>query len=223
MTIRRFAVMTIGMLSVGLLSIGCIPQNNTLTAAASGAAKLSSGNASDLTGSEIQALIEIANAAIPEVDLDVNAEQAAALADFLSTNNINNQDDFTNLVDAVTSGEQEIAIDEAVVALFVQDFEPEVTEQLSNQGGGSLTSGLTKVINQDLGSLTADELQILGQSIDELDIGGEQEAQELTDDQAAAIVTFIALNDIDTVGEFEDLDENNVEIPEGAEELFEGL
>lgn len=208
-------------LLLGTLTTGCIPP--TISAAASGAAKLAAGNASDLSAAEIVALVEIANAAVPDLDLEVSTAQAAAIADFLSTNNINDQDDFTAFIDGVTSGQTDLEIDEAVVALFVQDFEPDITDELSNQGGGSLTSGLTKVINSDLGTLTADEVQILGESLSNLDIGGEQEAVDLSDEQAAAIVAFIDANNVSSVTDFENLDPDTVEIPEGAEALFDGL
>lgn len=208
-------------LMIGTLATGCIPP--TISAAASGAAKLAAGNASSLTGSEIRALVEVANAAVPELELEVNAEQADAIAQFLSDNNINTQEDFVDLIDGITSGQTTLDIDPALVAVFVQEFEPETSPGLNNQGGGSLTTGLTKVINSDLTELTPDEVQILGQSLGDLDIGGPQQSVKLNDAQAAAIVEFVQINNLNTVADFEALDPDTAEIPEGAEELFEGL
>jgi hypothetical protein len=218
---KRQATIVISGLLLAMLSIGCIPP--TISAAISGAAKLSEGRASELTAAEIAALVEIANAAVPDLNLEVSSAQAAAISDFLNTRDLNTQEDFANLIADAANNPNGLDIDEALVAVFVQEFEPEITDELSDQGGGSLTSGLTKVLNSQLQMLTADEIQILGESLDELDVNGAGQSESLSNEQAEAIRVFLDVNDIDSISEFEDLDPGQAQIPDGAEELFAGL
>jgi hypothetical protein len=76
----------------------------------------------------------------------------------------------------------------------------------ANQGGGTLLSASTKLLNQKIGDLTADEWQIIADNIPALaaqfniDLHGIQ-IPDLTDEQAQAIVDFLASHNIVTIDE----------------------
>lgn len=70
-----------------------------------------------------------------------------------------------------------------------------------NQGGGTLLTATTKLANDDLGGLTADEIQLLTDAA--IQITGVQ-VPPVTDEQAAAVVTFLADNSIATVASLQD-------------------
>jgi hypothetical protein len=83
-----------------------------------------------------------------------------------------------------------------------------VDERTSNQGGGSLLSAGTKLLNHQIGSLTADEWQIIGDNLPALaaqfhvDLQG-YEIPVLSDEQAAAIVDFLDAHNIETIEELQ--------------------
>lgn len=72
----------------------------------------------------------------------------------------------------------------------------------SNQGGGNLLSAASKLMEGNIGGLTPDEWQILGDNVPKLaaqyGIKGIN-LPVLSDDQAAAIVDFLAAYQISTI------------------------
>lgn len=70
-----------------------------------------------------------------------------------------------------------------------------------NQGGGTLLTATTKLANDDLGGITPDEIQLLTDAA--IQITGVQ-VPPVTDEQAAAVVTFLADNSITTVASLQD-------------------
>ncbi|MEW6198323.1 MAG: hypothetical protein AB1601_06615 [Planctomycetota bacterium] len=70
-----------------------------------------------------------------------------------------------------------------------------------NQGGGTLLTATTKLANDDLGGVTPDEIQLLTDVA--IQITGVQ-VPPVTDEQAAAVVTFLADNNITTVASLQD-------------------
>jgi hypothetical protein len=76
----------------------------------------------------------------------------------------------------------------------------------SNQGGGSLLTAGNKLLDHQIGELTADEWQIVGDNLPVLaaEYGVNLQGYEipmLTDEQAAAIVAFLADHNIRTIEE----------------------
>ncbi|MBN2446125.1 MAG: hypothetical protein JXO22_05345 [Phycisphaerae bacterium] len=69
-------------------------------------------------------------------------------------------------------------------------------ERLTNQGGGDLLTAGAKIATNQLTSLTADEVQIIGDFINpqlpNVDL-------TLTDDEAAAIVEFLQVNNLNSL------------------------
>ena len=104
----------------------------------------------------------------------------------------------------------------------------------SNQGGGSLLTVAAKLAQQDVGSLNADEWQILTDNAPTLasyvgaDVSQVPDLPELTDEQAQAIVDFLSENNISTFNDLSSLQQmitnGQVTIPDElvglAEELF---
>ncbi len=66
-----------------------------------------------------------------------------------------------------------------------------------NQGGGTLLTATSKLANDDLGGITPDEIQLLTDAA--IQITG-VEVPPVTDEQAAAVVTFLEDNGITSVG-----------------------
>jgi hypothetical protein len=83
-----------------------------------------------------------------------------------------------------------------------------VDPRTSNQGGGSLLTAATKLLNHRIGDLTADEWQIVGDNLPALaaqfnvDLQG-YEIPVLSDEQAAAIVDFLDVHNINTIEELQ--------------------
>lgn len=91
-----------------------------------------------------------------------------------------------------------------------------------NQGGGSLLSAGVKIAQGDMTDLTADEVQILADNF--LPDG----SPELTDEQAAGIVEFLALNSLDSLDDIQSLmnggtDLSSIDWPDGFLELWSNL
>lgn len=94
---------------------------------------------------------------------------------------------------------------------------PFVDSRTSNQGGGTLLTAVDKVTTQSLGSLTPDEIQILGDTFsavqDTVDVF-------ITDEQAGDAVLFMLEHNINSFDELrlfiEEAQQNpdSVEIPE---------
>lgn len=65
-----------------------------------------------------------------------------------------------------------------------------------NQGGGTLLTAIGKLLNDNLGALTPDEIQLLTDAA--IHLSG-ADVPPLTDEQAAAVVQFLADNEITSV------------------------
>ncbi len=99
-------------------------------------------------------------------------------------------------------------------------FGPMVPERTSNQGGGTILTATGKVLGGQMTQLTADEVQIVTDQINDLN---PQVDLTLDDDQAQAIVDFLAQNGINSFGDFQNLDPGTVQPPRGAAELSENF
>jgi len=96
----------------------------------------------------------------------------------------------------------------------------------TNQGGGSLISAGLKLADHNIGDLTADEWQILVDNAPTLaqqfnvDLG-DLEIPTLSDDQAAAIVSFLDEHGIKTIEQFEEkVDSGEITEADIPEELL---
>ena len=99
-------------------------------------------------------------------------------------------------------------------------FGPMVPERTSNQGGGTILTATGKVLEGQMTQLTADEVQIVTDQLNDLN---PQVDLTLDDDQAQAIVDFLAQNGINSFDDFQNLDPGTVQPPQGAAELFENF
>ena len=92
-------------------------------------------------------------------------------------------------------------------------------------GGNEVTWAL-KAATNTLTEATAEEWQAVADKINEL---VPEVEVSLTDEQAAAIVTFVQANDINGVQDIQDLieqvqnDPDSITLPDGFEELFAGM
>lgn len=97
-------------------------------------------------------------------------------------------------------------------------------ERTSNQGGGSVITAVSKITGGRMTGLTADEIQILGDTVSdlspEIDIN-------INDEQAAAVTDFLEANNLDSINEVEDFvhqaedDPSSVVIPQSLIDLIE--
>jgi len=92
-------------------------------------------------------------------------------------------------------------------------FAPVVPERTSNQGGGSILTATGKVFGGQMTQLTADEVQIATDQINDLN---PQVDLTLDDDQAQAIVGFLAQNGINSFDDFQNLNPGTVQPPPGC-------
>jgi hypothetical protein len=96
----------------------------------------------------------------------------------------------------------------------------------SNQGGGSIVSAASKLAGGNVGDMTADEWQIAADNLPMLaefsgiDVSSAQIPQ-ITDEQAQAIVDFLAAYNIRTLEDLYALDFEEVEIPEVLQSLVD--
>jgi hypothetical protein len=91
----------------------------------------------------------------------------------------------------------------------------------SNQGGGNLLTAGAKVLAGNMSSLTADEIQVLG---DEISSRSTRFAGiEISDEQAEAASDFLVANKLNTVAEIQALVNNpgNIQIPESVQALLD--
>lgn len=77
---------------------------------------------------------------------------------------------------------------------------PLADSRLSNQGGGTVFTALAKVTGEKLAQLNPDELQILADTVSDL---SDQVEINLTDEQAAAAIDFLAANNLNSFPEVE--------------------
>ncbi len=99
-------------------------------------------------------------------------------------------------------------------------FGPMVPERTSNQGGGTILTATGKVFGGQMTQLTPDEVQMVADQINDL---SPQVDLTLDDDQAQAIVGFLAQNGINSFDDFQNLDPATVQPPQGAAQLFENF
>ena len=91
---------------------------------------------------------------------------------------------------------------------------PSADSRTSNQGGGDILTAT----EGNIGDLTADEIQILGDVAASL---GGTEIPQLTDEQAKQAVDFLDANNIQTLDELQAaIDSGELEIPEELLALF---
>lgn len=98
---------------------------------------------------------------------------------------------------------------------------PGADSRTSNQGGGSIVSAAAKVASGQMTTLTADEVQILG---DQIAARSTRFAGiEVSDEQADAAVDFLDANDLNTVSEIKALVDNpgSIQIPESVQALLD--
>jgi hypothetical protein len=96
----------------------------------------------------------------------------------------------------------------ASVALVALTGCPTLGGRTNNQGGGSLISAGLKISQDNLDALTADEIQI---AADFLINQQNLPIPPLSDDQAAAVVQFMADNNIQTKADFEALKDKSLD------------
>ena len=91
----------------------------------------------------------------------------------------------------------------------------------ANQGGGTLLTAGAKVVGGTMATLTADEIQILGEEIAAR--SPRFAGLEITDEQAEAASDFLVANDIDTLAELQALIDNpgGIQIPESVQALID--
>lgn len=98
---------------------------------------------------------------------------------------------------------------------------PSADSRTGNQGGGSLISAGAKVAGGTMTTLTADEIQIIGDVI--ATRSTRFAGVEITDEQAVAAVDFLDANNLDTVSEIKALvdNPNGITIPSSVQALLD--
>lgn len=91
----------------------------------------------------------------------------------------------------------------------------------NNQGGGNIFTAGLKVANNNLSSLTPDEVQILADFVMEQE--GITTVDPITDNQAAAAVQFLQDNNINSIADIENLDPNTVVISDDVRAAIEAF
>jgi hypothetical protein len=212
---RMFTAATVaaGLLLTGCMGPAAVPPEVT------GAAKIAGNKLSELTASEILALADAASdlsavlgVDVPEdFDIDLTQEQAEALCAFLKANTLDSVDDVKVLIEGAIDNPGSVVIPDGLIEIFLPDVEP------------NTVSAVQKMSQGQISTWTDDEVQSLASELG--DLAPEEESVELSDEQAGAIVDFLVLNEINTLGDWEAVaaDPDSAELPEGAEELFEGL
>lgn len=96
--------------------------------------------------------------------------------------------------------------------------------RLTDGGGGNIISALDKVANGQLSGLTQDELQQLSDMVNQAILATDPNAvvNELTNEQADALLEFLMANNLNSPEDFEMLDPNMVVIPPSLIEAFTG-
>lgn len=101
---------------------------------------------------------------------------------------------------------------------------PTIDARTGNQGGGSLISAGAKIAGGQLSSLTPDEIQIIADTVGELN---PEFKQEVSDAQAEASVAFLKANELNTIEDLQSLaekaeqDPDAVTIPDSVLSLIE--
>ncbi len=99
-------------------------------------------------------------------------------------------------------------------------------DRLGNQGGSNIVSALGKLVDDNLGGLNPDDVQVL------TDLAIEYSGVNIpsvTDEQAAAVVSFLQANGITTIASLEDLirraeqDPDSVIIPDDVRQVLEAI
>ncbi len=101
---------------------------------------------------------------------------------------------------------------------------PTIDARTGNQGGGSLISAGAKIAGGELSSLTPDEIQIIADTVGNLNPDFKQ---EVSDEQAEASVAFLKANGLNTIEDLQSLaekaeqDPDAVTIPDSVLSLIE--
>lgn len=95
-----------------------------------------------------------------------------------------------------------LCVTAALTATLAGCVFPAAPARTSNQGGGNLITLGVKVTQGQLTTTTADEWQILFDTVSEANASLDV---ELTDDQAEAVVDFLVENNLDSFQDIEDL------------------
>jgi hypothetical protein len=91
----------------------------------------------------------------------------------------------------------------------------------SNQGGGNIFTATAKLQSGNIGDLTPDELQILGDTASQY---AGVAFPALTDDQAQLVVDFLVLNGIGSIAQLTAvLQSGSVEVPQELIDLFNSV
>ncbi len=111
---KALAVMVV-VIGVGLPLFGC---PGALPPEVSGALKIANNQWSQLTGAEIYALVQAANAADPDLNLNITREQADIIAQFLRDNEIDSPADWNAVVEQAANDPGSIVIPDGAEELF---------------------------------------------------------------------------------------------------------
>ncbi len=102
-------------IGMGLPLFGC---PGALLPEVSGALKVANNQWSQLTGAEIYALVQAANAADPDININITREQADIIAQFLRDNDIDSPADWNVVVEQATNDPGSIVIPDGAEELF---------------------------------------------------------------------------------------------------------
>ncbi|MHC4441649.1 MAG: hypothetical protein ACYTF1_06745 [Planctomycetota bacterium] len=118
----------------------------------------------------------------------------------------------------------------AVMFLLTTTGCPVADARTNNQGGGSIITAGGKIAEGSVGDLTADEWQILTDSAPSLagllgiELPTDVTIPQLTDEQAAAIVTLLDQHNINTIDELRSAIDNGsiteADLPESLQQMF---
>lgn len=99
-------------------------------------------------------------------------------------------------------------------------------ERTGNQGGSSVVQATTKFLGNNLGDLNPDDIQVLADLATSI-VGADIPA--VTDEQAAAVVSFLDANSIGTVQDLQDIvrqaeqDPNSIVIPDNVRQVIQAM
>lgn len=110
---------------------------------------------------------------------------------------------------------------------------PMVNTRTTNQGGGSLITAGTKLVNNRVGALNPDEWQILTDNAPTIaanfgiDLGVLGSLPQMTDEEASAIVGFLVDNNVMTFEDFDrlvtDIALGRVQVPQELIDLADAM
>ena len=100
---------------------------------------------------------------------------------------------------------------------------PSFDERTNNQGGSNQVQAATKLLSNQLGSLNPDDVQVLADIATQA--SGATNVPQVTDEQAAAVVSFLAANNIQTIEDVQRLIDNpqGVVVPPDVQSVLETI